>query len=155
MISEQYRDMCVKAEELKQYRPKRREFIRGDDSVYIKEYWYDGDFVYIPEDGEDYSKGIGTIFDDRVCHSGYHNYDSNWYIPEGTVWLPRPDQLMTILIEIKDKNHWGIYEYFINWYNKQEISISENTMAEMWLMFFMESVHNKKWYVWEGEGKWI
>lgn len=142
-----YIDKCIKAKkELKQYRPIKKEYTRDDGSVFVSHIWNDGDFVFIPEDVDDeYYSGVGVIFDDRVCNSGFHDYDGCWYIPEGTRWLPRPDQLIEILGKHYDRNDWGVLEYFNYWYDKQEIDLAYCSFHEMWLMFYMYAVHNKKW----------
>ena len=155
MISKLYIDMCLKSKEIQRHRPKKLPLLKPSGVGYIKEYWYDGDFVYITKPDELYFEGIGVIFDDRVCHTGIHDYDGGWYIPKGLIWLPRPDQIIHLLTEHHDRNHWGVLEFFNNWYDNQEISISENTLAEMWLMYYMKAVYNKQWKEYRGERKWI
>ena len=73
-------------------------------------------------------------------------------IPDHIIWIPTQRQLQEIVGKEKDRNDFGVIEYFMHWYNKNETHITDYSLDKMWLMFTMHILYGKMWMEdWEWE----
>lgn len=139
-----------------------------EKAVEIQELWskMDGDFCHFKDD-EDYGTGTGILFDGSVCTSGWHNYHDYWYIPNGSIWLLRQDQLQEILWKTEREGiekstdaevqgyYWDLMlEVFecLEFYDAECYDYDHlKSMEQLWLAFVMKEKFNK---IWNGEN-WI
>ena len=123
----------------------------------------DGDFAYTDGDLDSYPQGTRIIWHSKMTNSGYHDWDSNWYIPEGCVWLPRQDQLQEIL---KESHSMGTMIQDLYWFYDPEHFCPESdnefrvctceqkgverrthfsTIEQLWLAVVMDEIYKKEW----------
>ena len=121
-----------------------------------------GDFFYLPNEGDCIIIGEKVGF--YIAYSYYigNNIDiAPEAIKEWGTWLPTQDQLQEIwqkayskpgLYHLETRTWFGV---FCEWVNKIYITTGlketlhpskhSNVMQELWLMFIMEKLYNKKW----------
>lgn len=115
-----------------------------------------GDFAYTKGDdseGGNYTEGVKIIWNGKMVHSGFHNWDDNWYLPS-CHWLPRQDQLQAMITA--DMFGWQvIYEkdkldFFWNFVTVKT-EYKNISFEQMWLVFVMREKYSKKW----NGGGWV
>jgi hypothetical protein len=129
-ISEKYIEMCRQA-------------------IEIQNLWKrdDGDFAYTDGDLDSYSKGTRIIWHYKMAHGGYHNWDYNWYMPEGCIWLPRQDQLQDMVMPEFEVYGCDAIEHFMDVFHgfQEENNPLFDSMEELTLAFVMHQNYQKKW----------
>lgn len=116
-----------------------------------------GEFKFVEEIGGQHwfyggspcVKGYGNRMNDTYCfimtRSGHSEINAYYTSsPEDKIWLPRQDQLQQMF-------HQGLTDhyklrYFIEWLDADANYNPYTYSSEMlWLMFYMQSEHQKKW----------
>lgn len=66
------------------------------------------------------------------------------------VWLPRQDQIQKLLeyeniLELESDFAVWVDTTYVEDFNPEDYNSFDKTMEELWLLFFMDKIHNRSW----------
>ena len=131
--SEQYIQMCERAEEIQRYGRSRPVGYYG--------YWQPGDFYF--RKGEDEVK----VYEEIAADEGY--YSNNRL--DSAIWLPRQDQLQEMGKDKGQPSDYGLIARMYQFVFGDGADFNDHqcySMEQLWLAFVMKELYGK---VWSGE----
>lgn len=180
-LGKKYRIMCYKSQEIQdKWTPTEGDFMLSlasycdcnkesicdecleMDNVYV----ISGEYSFVEEVGGKHwlyggtpcVRGDGNRLNDTYCftmtRTGYSEITNEFYRSsvKDHLWLPRQDQIQDMLL--KGLANVSKLVYFTQWLKTATYNPHTYSMEMLWLMYYMEEVHNKKWNAFSNVMNW-